>query len=97
VKGLPGTPDIVFSSIRVAVFVDGDFWHGYHFENWQAKLPDFWREKIERNRRRDRRNALALRKVGWTVVRIWEHDVMRDVEYAARKVERWLIRRRDQR
>ena len=82
VRGLPGTPDIVFSSLRVIVFIDGDFWHGYRFADWQAKLSDYWREKIERNMRHDRRNARTLRGAGWTVVRIWEHDIMRDIERA---------------
>jgi DNA mismatch endonuclease (patch repair protein) len=77
----------------LVVFVDGDFWHGYNFEKWGPKLNEFWREKIQTNRRRDRRNAVSLRKDGWVVIRIWEHEVMKDPEKAASKVERWLLRR----
>lgn len=92
VRGLHGCPDIVFSKCRVAVFVDGDFWHGYRFDAWKAKLPAYWQDKIERNRRRDRRNSARLRRDGWTVVRVWEHLVMRDIEKAALRVERALSR-----
>src|SRR6476469_9829315 len=50
VRDLPGRPDIVFSRARVAVFVDGDFWHGYDFDTWRGGLSEFWRNKIETNR-----------------------------------------------
>src|SRR5262245_25069068 len=56
VKDLPGRPDIVLTSARVAVFVDGDFWHGYRFPAWEMTLAPFWRNKIAGNRRRDQRN-----------------------------------------
>jgi len=83
---LPGCPDIVFTRLRVAVFVDGDFWHGYRYPQWQHKLSDYWRAKIERNIRRDRRNAARLRRAGWRVLRVWEHDVMKDVEATGKRV-----------
>ena len=80
VSDLPGSPDIVFARARVAVFIDGDFWHGYRLPAWQDKLTPYWREKIERNRRRDVRNHRRLRRMGWKVVRIWGHDVRRDLD-----------------
>lgn len=73
---LPGTPDLVYSRIRLAVFVDGCFWHGCprHF-----RIPSdnrqYWFAKIERNRRRDRRHARSLRAQGWCVLRVWEHGL----------------------
>lgn len=79
VKGLPGRPDIVFHRARVAVFVDGDFWHGYQFPRWENSLPKFWRQKIRTNRQRDRRCYAKLRRAGWRVVRVWEHEIRRDV------------------
>jgi len=79
VRDLPGRPDAVFARARVAVFVDGDFWHGYRFPQWSSTLPEYWRAKITRNRARDRRNFAALRRRGWKVVRVWEHDIDRDV------------------
>src|SRR5438105_7307144 len=65
---LPGTPDIVFARLRVAVFVDGDFWHGYRFPIWKTGLSHFWSVKIEKNRARDRKNFAKLRRLGWSPV-----------------------------
>lgn len=71
---LPGTPDFVFPKQKLAVFVDGDFWHG-HPE--RCRLPvahaEYWRVKIKRNRARDRAVDRELRACGWRVLRIWEH------------------------
>ena len=80
VKGLPGRPDVVFVRQRVLVFIDGDFWHGYRFPAWQERLPPFWREKISRNRRRDRRNFAKLRALGYKVIRLWEHQIKKDLD-----------------
>lgn len=79
VTALPGKPDFVFPRARVVVFVDGDFWHGWRFPEWQAKLQPYWKAKIERNRRRDRANFRKLRRAGWTVLRFWGHQVQRDL------------------
>lgn len=76
-RDLPGRPDFVMRELRIAVLVDGDFWHGRHFVRWRDKLAPFWREKIAANIRRDARNRTALRAAGWTVVRIWEHQTRR--------------------
>ena len=80
VRRLPGRPDFVFLRAKVAVFVDGDFWHGWRFPTWEQKLSPFWREKIAGNRARDRRNFRKLRRAGWTVIRIWEHQIDRDLD-----------------
>ena len=77
-RDLPGRPDFVFRKARVAVFVDGDFWHGWRFPAWRLKLSEKWEAKIDANRRRDRRNHARLRRDGWSVVRIWEHQLKRD-------------------
>lgn len=78
VRSLPGCPDFVVTSCRLAVFVDGDFWHGWRFSAWQHKLTPKWREKIAANRRRDSRNHRKLRRMGWVVLRIWEHQIKND-------------------
>jgi len=75
---LPGKPDFVFRGVMVAVFVDGDFWHGFRFPLWQHKLSPNWRKKIGATRARDRKNFSSLRRRGWTVLRIWEHQIERD-------------------
>ena len=77
---LPGMPDIVFSKARVIVFVDGDFWHGYRFPSWKDRVSDFWKKKISKNRKRDTRNHRKLREMGWTVIRLWQHEIERDFE-----------------
>ena len=76
---LPGRPDFVFQAARLAVFVDGDFWHGWRFPLWKHKLAPAWQAKIAATRDRDKRNFRRLRRSGWTVIRIWEHQVERDV------------------
>lgn len=80
VKALAGSPDIVFMSARVAVFIDGDFWHGYRFPAWQYSVSDFWRKKIALNRQRDQRNFRRLRSMGWRVLRVWQHQIEKDLE-----------------
>lgn len=77
-KSLPGCPDLVFATARVAVFIDGDFWHGWRFPRWCHKLSPYWKAKLERNRRRDQINFRRLRYHGWFVIRIWEHRVWAD-------------------
>lgn len=74
-KDLPGCPDIVFREHRIAVFVDGDFWHGWRFPIWKHRLSEKWRTKIAETRRRDKRVHGSLRRKGWHVIRIWEHSV----------------------
>jgi DNA mismatch endonuclease (patch repair protein) len=78
---LPGRPDFVFPARRLAVFVDGCFWHGCpkHYQE-PAGNRAFWREKISANRKRDRIVARMLSKKGWSVVRFWEHDLKRQHE-----------------
>jgi DNA mismatch endonuclease (patch repair protein) len=85
-RDLPGRPDVVFRRARIAVFIDGDFWHGWRFPRWQHKLQPRWREKIAENRRRDQRNFARLRRSGWRVVRVWEHQLKRDPESAIRRI-----------
>lgn len=73
---LPGRPDFTFRSARVAIFIDGCFWHGCpkHFRAPKSNEA-FWTAKIARNKSRDREVGRKLRALGWRVVRIWEHEV----------------------
>lgn len=91
-KSLPGTPDFVLIEHRIALFVDGDFWHGRKFENWKNGLFPYWREKIGNNLKRDRRNFRKLRKIGWGVLRIWESDMKRNLEKCEEKLEKLIGR-----
>ncbi len=73
--GLGCRADIAFPRIRVAVFVDGCFWHGCPTHGtWPKQNAEWWREKIEANRRRDARIDQQLAAAGWRVVRVWEHE-----------------------
>ena len=96
-KPLPGKPDFVFTRLRVVVFVDGDFWHGWRYPLWKHKLSDFWRAKIERNRARDRRNFAKLRRRGWTVLRLWGHEVENDLTACVDRVRALLEQARKER
>jgi DNA mismatch endonuclease (patch repair protein) len=75
-KGLPGNPDIVFNTKKLAIFVDGCFWHGcsicYRRPSSNRK---YWDKKLLRNILRDNKNTNELRKMGWKVLRFWEHDI----------------------
>jgi DNA mismatch endonuclease (patch repair protein) len=86
-RPLPGIrreADIVIATLRLAVFVDGCFWHGCPLHaTWPKANEVFWRNKIERNRDRDRDTDQRLEQAGWTVVRIWEHE---EVDAAADRV-----------
>lgn len=77
VTGLPGTPDFVFERSRFVVFADGCFWHGCPVCNPQPPRSnaEFWKAKRDLNRTKDRRHTKELRSAGWTVIRIWEHDI----------------------
>lgn len=87
VKQLKGTPDIVFEKTKVCIFLDSDFWHGWQYPRWKHLMKnDFWRDKIEKNRTRDKKNTLLLRKEGWKVLRIWEHQIKNNVETCLKKI-----------
>jgi DNA mismatch endonuclease (patch repair protein) len=81
VKSLSGCPDIVFPRARVAVFCDGDFWHGRNWTVRKAKLrrganATYWILKIESNIERDLKNQLLLESAGWQVLRFWESEIL---------------------
>ena len=82
--GLRLRADMVFVSARVAVFVDGCFWHGCPLHGtWPIANARFWREKIKANRRRDAQTNRALFQSRWTVIRVWEHE---SIELAATRI-----------
>jgi len=74
-RGLPGTPDIAFTRAKIAVFVDGCFWHRCPEHGVLPKANrDWWREKLDRNVERDRRKDGELEELGWLSIHVWEHD-----------------------
>ena len=81
-----GKPDFIFPSIRVAVFVDGCFWHGHNCRNTTPKdNADYWSKKIERNKKRDRDVTKTLGEKGWKVIRFWECE-LKDRKRVTRKL-----------
>jgi len=96
-RDLPGRPDFVFREAQVAVFVDGDFWHGWRFPAWRHKLSEKWEKKIQATRLRDRKNHRRLRRMGWIVLRFWEHSIKQDVTTIAIKVSKNIEQRQHSR
>lgn len=87
-RDLPGVPDVVFTRAKLAVFVDGCFWHGCpRCQRVSKSRTEYWEIKIERNQARDKKNGEKLDALGWTVLRIWEHELTNDAEECARRVE----------
>ncbi len=83
---LPGRPDFIFRSERLALFVDGCFWHGCPTHGHDPHSNrDYWIPKLKRNRARDRRVSKELREIGWKVVRFWEHE-LRNEERVVRRI-----------
>ena len=80
-----GSPDFQVGK-RVLVFCDGDFWHGYRYAEKKRPAKKYWREKIEGNMRRDRKVSRRLRRDGWSVLRIWEHDIKKKPEKCMKKI-----------
>ena len=84
---IKGKPDIVFDRNKVFVFLDSDFWHGWQYPRWKHLLKnDFWRSKIERNRVRDKKTTVFLKRQGWRVIRIWEHQIKGNVKQYINKI-----------
>jgi len=88
-KKLFGSPDIAITKSKIAVFVDGEFWHGFDWENRKTRLKsnkDYWVAKIEENMARDMRNDKLLINMGWTPVHFWEKEVLKETEKCVSEV-----------
>ena len=86
---LPGRPDIVFPGMKVAIFVDGCFWHKCpeHFKAPQNNA-EFWKIKIESNYERDQKVVSQIKELGWNVIRIWEHEIKKDLQSTLNQIEK---------
>ena len=91
-RTLPGAPDVAFTRWRVAVFVDGAFWHGHPRKFPEDKMSEYWLRKIERNKQRDRRVSRELRAMGWRVLRFWDFEVEADPARAVKRIRNALRR-----
>lgn len=92
-KTVYGTPDLVFKSKKLAIFVDSEFWHGKDWKNQQERLKtnrEFWLKKIEANIRRDILVNITLQEQGWTVLRFWGKEIEKELERCVEEVENAL-------
>jgi DNA mismatch endonuclease, patch repair protein len=91
---IPGRPDIAFPGARVAVFVDGCFWHGCPLHSVKPKTnPEFWQRKIGMNMSRDHAVVQLLRAEGWSVLRFWEHEVNENASKVTARIARTVRRK----
>ena len=88
-----GNPDFTIPTKRIAIFCDGDFWHGYRYYEKKQLAKKFWRDKIERNMKRDVVVSRKLRRDGWSVLRCWEHDINKNPEKCMRKIAKKIQNR----
>lgn len=88
-KKLIGKPDIVLKKYRTVIFIDGEYWHGYNWEERKPKLRtnrEFWIPKIERNMQRDREVNAELDHIGYKVFRFWEREIKKELDACLQKV-----------
>jgi len=91
-KEAPGQPDLLFSQSRVVVFVDGCFWHGCpRCYRAPKSHSEYWNMKVRRNMERDARISAECKELGWRVIRLWEHEVLKDSSRACQKVKKGLL------
>lgn len=93
-KRLPGSPDIAILRHRIAVFVDGEFWHGKDWETRKSRIKhnrEYWIEKIEENMARDLRDDQLLIQSGWTPIHFWEKEVMKNLPVCVAEVEEAIL------
>lgn len=89
----PGKPDLAWPALRVALFVDGAFWHGHPSRHKPGRSGAYWDRKIAGNAARDRKADAALQAAGWTVIRIWDFEIHRDLAAAVDRVVSTLAAR----
>jgi len=90
-RGVIGNPDIAIPKSHKAVFLHSDFWHGWRLPVWEHILPsEFWKIKLKKNRARDRKVVLALRRKGWKVMITWGHSFRKNPEDSVARIVRFL-------
>ena len=85
-----GNPDIVIKKYKLAIFIDGEFWHGFKWEEKKRKIRnnrDYWIKKIEGNIARDKKYNKELMEQNWIVLRFWEHEIKKDVDKCVQKIK----------
>lgn len=93
VRKIYGNPDIVFIGLKIAIFCDSEFWHGYDWENRKYDFKsnqDFWIPKIERNMERDKEVNERLHEEGWTVIRFWGKEIKKETARCVDEIEKTI-------
>jgi len=85
-----GKPDIVFPSEKIAIFCDGDFWHGKNYAKEKKNYKSFWKEKILVNIERDKNVNKILKKQGWKVIRFWKTEILKSPDKCIKKIEKFI-------
>jgi DNA mismatch endonuclease (patch repair protein) len=96
-KKLPGKPDIVLTKFKIAIFCDGDFFHGYDLSKTESQIKTnsaYWDSKIEKNRQRDRLNDEKLVEMGYLVLHFWEHEINEDIGRVLHEIENTVLKRK---
>lgn len=87
---LYGKPDCQIGE-KLLIFIDSDFWHGWHFQKWKERMPkNYWIEKIKKNMERDQKKFRKLKNMGYTVFRIWEHQIKKDPKKVIEKIINYI-------
>lgn len=89
----PGTPDLAWPSLRVALFVDGAFWHGHPSRHRPGRSGEYWDNKIARNVERDRAVDKSLEGSGWKVIRVWDFEIHRELPKVVEQTRSILLSR----
>ncbi len=86
-----GKPDIVLSKFKTAIFCDGDFWHGRKYKKEGIKYKKFWKNKIETNIKRDKSVNKELKKLGWTVIRFWKSQILKNPDKCVDNITKRIL------
>ena len=89
-KGITGNPDIAIKKYKLAIFIDGEFWHGYNWKEKKGRIQnnrEYWIKKIEGNIARDKKYNQLLTEQKWIVLRFWEHEIKKDLNKCIEKVK----------
>ena len=90
-KSILGCPDISIKKYKIAIFVDGEFWHGFNWQEKKKKIKsnrEYWIKKIEGNMRRDVKTNKELKKQGWCIFRFWEHEITKDINRCIKRINK---------
>lgn len=93
---IDGKPDIAFPEIKLAVFIDSNFWHGWKLNEWENKLSPFWLSKIKKNKKRDLRVTRSLKSKGWKIIRVREDNIKKNFDGVLARIKSKVVECKEQ-